>query len=172
MMMDCEIFSIIHKMMQGIVVDDETLALEAIAAVGPGGNFLTQKHTRQHMRELFLPQFMDRRPYDEWEASKDDARDWALAKAAQILADPPARTARSAELSSPELERDSHLVDYYRMRSFEDAMQPKLELLTRRNLIDRILDEAFQLMLKPGIKVQSAEARELLAMPAAQVDDE
>ena len=50
MMMDCEIFSIIHKTMQGIVVDDETLALDAIAAVGPGGNFLSQKHTLKHMR--------------------------------------------------------------------------------------------------------------------------
>jgi len=86
MMLDCEIFSIIHKMMQGIVVDDETLALEAIANVGPGGNYLSQKHTRQHMRELFLPQFMDRRPYNEWEARKDDARDWALEKARKILA--------------------------------------------------------------------------------------
>ena len=86
MMLDCEIFSIIHKMMQGIVVDDEMLALEAIANVGPGGNFLSQKHTRQHMRELFLPQFMDRRPYSEWEARKDDARDWALEKARKILA--------------------------------------------------------------------------------------
>jgi trimethylamine--corrinoid protein Co-methyltransferase len=85
MMLDCEIFSIIHKMMQGIVVDDETLALEAIANVGPGGNFLSQKHTRQHMRELFLPQFMDRRPYGEWETRKDDARDWALEKARKIL---------------------------------------------------------------------------------------
>ena len=86
MMLDCEIFSIIHKMMQGIVVDDEMLALEAIANVGPGGNFLSQKHTRQHMRGLFLPQFMDRRPYSEWEARKDDARDWALEKARKILA--------------------------------------------------------------------------------------
>jgi trimethylamine--corrinoid protein Co-methyltransferase len=86
MMMDCEIFSIVHKVMQGIVVDDETLALEAIAAVGPGGNFLTQKHTRRHMHDLFLPQFMDRRPYSEWEAKKDDARDWALDKARKILA--------------------------------------------------------------------------------------
>ncbi len=50
MMLDCEIFSIIHKMMQGIVVNDETLALETIASVGPGGNFLAQKHTRQRMR--------------------------------------------------------------------------------------------------------------------------
>jgi trimethylamine--corrinoid protein Co-methyltransferase len=86
MMMDCEIFAIIRKTMQGIVVDDETLALDTIAAVGPGGNFLTQKHTLKHMRELFVPQFMDRRPYNEWEAKRDDARDWALAKARQILA--------------------------------------------------------------------------------------
>src|SRR5512147_1818081 len=86
MLMDCEIFSIVHKTLQGIVVDDETLALDAVRAVGPGGNFLTQKHTRQHMRDLFLPQFMDRRPYNEWEARKDDARDWALAKARSLLA--------------------------------------------------------------------------------------
>ena len=85
MMMDCEIFSIIHKTMQGIIVDDETLALDTIAAVGPGGNFLSQKHTLKHMRELFLPQFMDRRPFNEWEIKKDDARDWALAKARNIL---------------------------------------------------------------------------------------
>jgi len=87
MMMDCEIFSIIHKTMQGIVVNEDTLALEAIAAVGPGGNFLSQKHTRAHMRDLFLPQFMDRRPYNEWESKKDNASDWALSKARKILAE-------------------------------------------------------------------------------------
>lgn len=85
MMMDCEIFSIIRKTIQGIVVDDETLALDTIAGVGPGGNFLTQKHTLKHMRDIFLPQFMDRRPFNEWEAKKDDARDWALAKARSTL---------------------------------------------------------------------------------------
>ncbi|MEW5827531.1 MAG: trimethylamine methyltransferase family protein [Chloroflexota bacterium] len=47
---------------------------------------------------------------------------------------------------------------------------PKLELLTQE-LIARILDEAFQLMLKPGIKVQSAEARWLLAEAGARVDE-
>lgn len=40
-------------------------------------------------------------------------------------------------------------------------MQPKLELLTP-DLIARILDEAFQLLQHPGIKVQSAGARDLL----------
>ncbi len=49
-------------------------------------------------------------------------------------------------------------------------MQPKIELLTS-DLIARILDEAFQIMLNPGIKVQSAEARELLASAGAQADN-
>ena len=50
-------------------------------------------------------------------------------------------------------------------------MQPKLTLLTEE-LIARILDEAYQLMLKPGIKVQNAEARQLLADAGAQVDED
>ena len=50
-------------------------------------------------------------------------------------------------------------------------MQPKLSLLNEE-LIARILDEAYQLMLKPGIKVQNAEARQLLADAGAQVDEE
>ncbi len=49
-------------------------------------------------------------------------------------------------------------------------MQPKLEILPNQ-LVGRILDEAFQLMIKPGIKVQSQEARKLLAGGGAQVDD-
>ena len=64
---------------------NQPFQLDAIAAVGPGGNFLSQKHTLKHMRDIFLPQFMDRRPYSEWETKKDDARDWALAKARKTL---------------------------------------------------------------------------------------
>ena len=86
MLLDCEIYNIVHKMMQGIPVNDDTLALEAIRAAGPGGNFLSQKHTRRHMREVFLPQFMDRRPYNTWEEQGDGPADWALAKARQLLA--------------------------------------------------------------------------------------
>ena len=49
-------------------------------------------------------------------------------------------------------------------------MQPKLELLSQ-DLITRILDEAFELMRDPGIKVQSEEARKLLAEGGAKVDE-
>ncbi len=86
MMMDCEIFSIVQKTIQGFPVDDESLAMDTIRAVGPGGNFLSQKHTLKHMRELYVPQYMDRRPYNVWEEKKDSSRDWAHARALQILA--------------------------------------------------------------------------------------
>jgi trimethylamine:corrinoid methyltransferase-like protein len=39
------------------------------------------------MREIYMSEFMDRRPYAEWDGKKDDARDWALAKARRILAE-------------------------------------------------------------------------------------
>ena len=86
MLMDCEIFDIVYKMMQGIVVDESTLALEVIRTVGPGGNFLKQKHTKKNMRQLWLPKYVDRRPYEVWEQEQDGARDWARAEAQRILA--------------------------------------------------------------------------------------
>ncbi len=48
-------------------------------------------------------------------------------------------------------------------------MQPNLTLLTDE-LVKQILDEAFQLLINPGIKVQSAAARKLLADAGALVD--
>ena len=49
-------------------------------------------------------------------------------------------------------------------------MQPKIELLSQE-LVNRILDEAFQLVMEPGVKVRSPEARQLLAEASAQVDE-
>lgn len=86
LLMDCEIFDLIEKMMRGIIVNEETLALDTIRTVGPGGNFLGQKHTAIHMRKRWVPQFMDRRTYEKWLEEGDGARDWARAKAKEILA--------------------------------------------------------------------------------------
>jgi trimethylamine--corrinoid protein Co-methyltransferase len=85
MIMDCEIFGIIARMMEGIVVDDEHLALEAIRDVGPGGSYMMHEHTLRHMRELWVSSVMDRRPYSEWEKKRDGTRTWALARARKIL---------------------------------------------------------------------------------------
>ena len=50
-----------------------------------------------------------------------------------------------------------------------DPMSTQLQFLTPE-LVDRILDEAFQLLLEPGVQVQSPKAQALLASAGAQVD--
>jgi trimethylamine---corrinoid protein Co-methyltransferase len=86
MLMDCEIFAIVVKMMAGIEVSDETLALDVIHAAGPGGNYLTQKHTMDNMRAVFAPQYLDRRPFETWEQDPHYVRNKAREKARKILA--------------------------------------------------------------------------------------
>ena len=49
-------------------------------------------------------------------------------------------------------------------------VRPKINLLSD-DLIQRVQDEAFQLLMKPGIKVQSSQAIELLASGGARVDN-
>ncbi len=86
LLLDAEIFSIVRSTLRGIPVDDETLAVDAIAEVGPAGEYLTSQHTRRHMRELWRPRFMDRRPMGVVEEEGGGPRAWANAKARDLLA--------------------------------------------------------------------------------------
>ena len=52
-------------------------------------------------------------------------------------------------------------------RSRDAIVQPRIQLLSP-DLVQRILGEAFQLMLDPGIKVLSDRARDLLQAGGAQ----
>ncbi|MGD8623524.1 MAG: trimethylamine methyltransferase family protein [Anaerolineae bacterium] len=63
-----EMISMMRAFGAGVTLDAETLALDVIDKVGPGGDFLTQKHTLQHFRELWQPVLFDRRRYEEWQA--------------------------------------------------------------------------------------------------------
>jgi len=87
LLMDTEIWGIMHSMFQGIIVNEESLALNTIRQVGVGGNYFSHRHTLKHMRELWQPILMDRRPYSVWEKQRDGSRQWARAKAQQILKD-------------------------------------------------------------------------------------
>ncbi len=51
------------------------------------------------------------------------------------------------------------------------TLQPQITLLSD-DLVKRILDEAFQLLINPGIRVQSPDARQLLAEAGAKVDSD
>ncbi len=86
LLLDAEIYSIIRALVKGIAVDAESIALDAIRAVGPGGDFLTQPHTRRHMRELWQSRYLDRRPYGAWADDPDLVRRSARERAVDLLA--------------------------------------------------------------------------------------
>ena len=66
---DNEILGMVMRAVEGIRVDDETLAYDLIKEVGPGGNFITAKHTRRFMRrEHYQPALSDRNSRKDWEA--------------------------------------------------------------------------------------------------------
>ena len=56
------------RILQGIPVNPDTMALDVIKAVGPANNYLAQKHTRKYMRqELSTTQYIDRTQRETWE---------------------------------------------------------------------------------------------------------
>ncbi len=58
----------VRRMMEGITVDRENLAVECIKRVGPGGHFLGDVHTLDHFRENWQPDLTDRRTYQDWQS--------------------------------------------------------------------------------------------------------
>jgi trimethylamine--corrinoid protein Co-methyltransferase len=53
--MDDELYHRARYALMDTEVSTETLALDVIRNVGPGGHFLGQKHTRKHMRTAMKP---------------------------------------------------------------------------------------------------------------------
>ena len=82
-----EIIGFVRRLLGGITLTPETLALDVIDAVGPGGNYLAHKHTRNHYREMWLPRIFDRRMYQSWEnAGRPTAQQSARELAREIIA--------------------------------------------------------------------------------------
>jgi trimethylamine--corrinoid protein Co-methyltransferase len=50
---DDEIIGMSCKVLKGIDVDTEHLALEVIGSVGPGGNYMMEEHTLEHMHDEY-----------------------------------------------------------------------------------------------------------------------
>ena len=59
----------VKKFAYGFEVNDETLAIDLIEKVGPGGNFLTEDHTLKHFKEVWYPKLMNRDIYENWSAA-------------------------------------------------------------------------------------------------------
>jgi len=77
LIIDNEMYGMIGRFLEGITVNEETLAADLIKKVGPiPGNYLREAHTRKWWKqEQFLPTLNYRLSYEEWvqEGSKDVA---------------------------------------------------------------------------------------------------
>jgi len=67
MVIDDEIIGMVRRVMDGVPVTDETLAVDLICSRGPGKGYMAEEHTVGHMREgRYQPTVADRRPREEW----------------------------------------------------------------------------------------------------------
>ncbi len=88
--MDNEILGMAMRAVDGIKVDDDTLAFDVIKQAGPGGNFVAARHTRHFMRrEHYQPTLSDRNSREEWLAKGGKAT-WERASeiVEELLAQP------------------------------------------------------------------------------------
>lgn len=73
-LMDAEFVRMFKRIEKTVEVNTDSLALDVIKAVGPAGNFLSQRHTLKHMRgEISEAKLIDRRMREGWE--RDGSKD-------------------------------------------------------------------------------------------------
>ena len=87
LLIDEEYVRMIRRILQGIAVNKETIALDVIKKVGPAGNYLSQRHTLKYMRqELSTTTLINRKMRENWEnAGAKDLVQVAREKARHIL---------------------------------------------------------------------------------------
>jgi trimethylamine--corrinoid protein Co-methyltransferase len=86
LVMDAELIGMITKVVGGIDVTDEPMAVDVIHQVGPLGEFMTHDHTYDHMRETSQTSLFDRNLRDVWvTAGGKDLTDRAYERARAIL---------------------------------------------------------------------------------------
>jgi trimethylamine--corrinoid protein Co-methyltransferase len=61
-----EVLYMVRQFLQGLAVNEETLAVDIIDKVGPGGHYLNEEHTLRHFREVWYSELFDRAMLDQW----------------------------------------------------------------------------------------------------------
>jgi trimethylamine--corrinoid protein Co-methyltransferase len=68
MILDAELLGMVEAFLDPVVVDESTLAFEAMQDVGPGGHFFGTQHTQDRYRTAFhKPLLSDWRNFETWE---------------------------------------------------------------------------------------------------------
>lgn len=62
-----EMISMLTHFNAGFSIDTDSLALDVVHAVGPGGNFMTEDHTLERFRDYWEPRLFSRRRFEAWQ---------------------------------------------------------------------------------------------------------
>lgn len=83
-----EIIALARRVLRGIVVTEDTLMLDLIDEIGPGGHFIAAKETARRCREeIWMPSLMNRDPWELWDAEgRPTMLDRVKQRVASILA--------------------------------------------------------------------------------------
>jgi trimethylamine---corrinoid protein Co-methyltransferase len=80
-----ELISSFKRYLKGVRIDDESFALDMIDRIGPGGNYLAEKHTVKHLKDIWHPELFDRGNYDQWEKAGKKPLETKLREKAQWI---------------------------------------------------------------------------------------
>lgn len=69
LVMENEMARMIMHCVRGVPINDEKMALDVLAQVGAGGEYISHEHTFKHFRELSQSELIDRRNRDGWKAA-------------------------------------------------------------------------------------------------------
>ncbi len=68
LIMQSEVISYTENLHREVSFDDDAFAIDVISKIGPKGSFLSNKHTRNNIRnELWVPSLLDRYGYEKWQ---------------------------------------------------------------------------------------------------------
>jgi trimethylamine--corrinoid protein Co-methyltransferase len=107
MVLTDEIIAMTRPFANGFALDDESLALEVIHQVGPGGQFMAQEHTLTHWRELWMPKLFDRTRLERWEKRG------------------------SKDINARVRERTLTILDEHRVAALPDSIEQEIETILR-----------------------------------------
>ncbi len=69
-MLDADLCGALHSYLDGVQIDDDHLAVDAFAEVGPGNHFFGSTHTLKHYETAFWDSDLsDNEPYEKWQAA-------------------------------------------------------------------------------------------------------
>jgi len=63
-----EVAGLVKRFLGGIEINTDTIALDVIDQVGPGGHYLEHAHTYKHFKANWVPKLFDRSSREQWES--------------------------------------------------------------------------------------------------------